>query len=76
MQRYKESIDDCRLVLELNPYHFGAASGMGMCCAAIRDYKGAISAFEIAVAINPRLDHLKHHIMQLKEIMEEEQGRN
>ena len=31
LQRYQESIQDCQLVLDLNPYHFAAASGMGMC---------------------------------------------
>ena len=31
LQRYQESIHDCKLVLDLNPYHFAAASGMGMC---------------------------------------------
>lgn len=31
LQRYNESIADCKVTLELNPYHFGAASGMGMC---------------------------------------------
>lgn len=31
MNRYEESIADCEAVLKLQPYHFGAASGMGLC---------------------------------------------
>lgn len=31
LNRYQESIEDCRVVLELNPWHFAAASGMGLC---------------------------------------------
>jgi hypothetical protein len=31
MRRFEDSITDCRRVLRLNPYHFGAASGMGLC---------------------------------------------
>lgn len=31
LQRYRESVADCRVVLELNPYHFAAAAGMGTC---------------------------------------------
>ena len=38
--RYQESIEDCQLVLELNPYHFGAASGMGMCYRCERVMEG------------------------------------
>src|SRR5207253_1274904 len=29
--RFAESIDDCKQALEVNPYHFGAAAGMGQC---------------------------------------------
>ena len=28
---YEQSIHDCRQTLEINPYHFGAAAGMGQC---------------------------------------------
>ena len=30
-RRFAESIKDCQMTLELQPYHFGAASGMGLC---------------------------------------------
>jgi tetratricopeptide (TPR) repeat protein len=66
MNQHKEAIEFCNLALELNPYHFGAASGKGMCYAAVGNYSEAITAFETAVAINPRLEHLKHHIAQLR----------
>jgi len=71
MNQHKEAIEYCNLALELNPYHFGAASGKGMCCAAIGNYADAIAAFETAVAINPRLEHLKHHIAQLRALISE-----
>ena len=29
--RFAESIHDCTQALEINPYHFGAATGMGQC---------------------------------------------
>lgn len=31
MRRYEPSIADCKEVLRLQPLHFGAASGMGLC---------------------------------------------
>lgn len=70
---HAQAIDDCRATLALNPWHFGAAAGMGMCCAAVKDYAGAISAFEAAVGINPRLGHLRHHIVQLRAMQAEQQ---
>ncbi|GFH22634.1 TPR_REGION domain-containing protein [Haematococcus lacustris] len=31
MRRFEDSIQDCRTVLAMQPHHFGAASGMGLC---------------------------------------------
>lgn len=31
LERYEESIQYCRKTLSLQSYHFGAASGMGLC---------------------------------------------
>ncbi|KAF8056228.1 ttc30a [Scenedesmus sp. PABB004] len=59
MQRYAESIEVCRLVLQLNPHHFGAASGMGMCFLGLDDHRAALSAFETALEINPELDPIQ-----------------
>jgi len=68
LQDYKASIEDCRIVLQLNEYHFGAAAGLGMCLGRSGDYGAAVRAFETAIRINPRLQHLQHHIIQLKDI--------
>ena len=75
-QRYAAAVADCRAVLELNPYHFAAASGMGMCCSGIGDTPGAIAAFEHAVAVNPRMKHLRQHIVQLRQLLQEEERAN
>ena len=73
MNQHKEAIKYCDRTLDLNPYHFGAASGKGMCCAAVGQYKEALAAFETAVAINPRLEHLKHHIAQLRALIAQQE---
>ncbi|KAL4451207.1 hypothetical protein ABPG77_009279 [Micractinium sp. CCAP 211/92] len=73
MQRYHEAIADARVTLEMNPYHFACASGMGLCCAAVGDNAGALAAYQQAVAINPRMSALRQHIMQLRELLTEEQ---
>ena len=70
--RHAEAIEDCKATVALLPWHFGALSGMGMCCAALEDYAAAIAAFEGAVRVNPRMAHLEHHIMQLRAHQEEQ----
>lgn len=40
---------------------------MGLCCAAVGDTEGALAAYQQAVAINPRLRHLRHAITQLRQ---------
>ena len=51
--QYKKAVDDCQMVVKLNPVHFGALHGMGLCHAALEDYKAAIAAFRQALEIQP-----------------------
>ena len=52
-RNYKKSIQDCETVLKLNPIHFGALHGMGLCYAALGEYINAIQAFRRALEIQP-----------------------
>ena len=47
--RFVESIRDCRQALEINPYHFGAASGMAQCYLKLGDRRNALSCFRRAL---------------------------
>jgi tetratricopeptide (TPR) repeat protein len=67
MDKYKESIELCELVLELNPYHFAAAAGMGMCYVKMADFRGALTAFERALQIHPGMKHIQRYILALKD---------
>jgi tetratricopeptide (TPR) repeat protein len=51
--QYEESRDDCEEVIKLNPVHFGALHGLGLCNAALGDYSAAIRAFQKALLIQP-----------------------
>jgi len=51
--QYKKSLDDCQMVIKLNPVHFGALHGLGLCHAALGDYSAAIAAFRRALEIQP-----------------------
>ena len=53
MGDYKQSLADCKMVIQINPVHFGALHGMGLCYAALGDYSQAIKAFKRALEIQP-----------------------
>lgn len=53
---FARAVDDCETVLRLNPYHFGAAAGMGQCLLKLNRPQGALRAFRMALDINPDLD--------------------
>lgn len=50
---YQKSLADCQMVVQLNPVHFGALHGMGLCWAALGKYAEAIQAFQKALVIQP-----------------------
>ena len=50
---YEKSKNDCTQVIKLNPVHFGALYGLGLCHAALGHYRAAIQAFQKALEIQP-----------------------
>ncbi|MCT7951087.1 tetratricopeptide repeat protein [Ancylothrix sp. C2] len=50
---FAKSIQDCKKVLELVPFHFGAWHGLGLCYAGLGEYRAAIQAFRKALEIQP-----------------------
>lgn len=66
MQEFQKSIADIHKTLELNPVHFGALSGMGLCYLGLEEPRKALEWFERAVAINPNLESIQHYIEQIK----------
>ena len=67
---FKRSAADCRLALELNPYHFGAQAGLGQCLLKLHRYTGALAAFRLALEINPLLSHLSETIELLDRVVQ------
>ncbi len=53
---FARAVEDCETVLRLNPYHFGAAAGLGQCYLKLNRPRAALRAFRQALAINPDLD--------------------
>lgn len=53
MEQWEEAVEDCQRVIALNPHHFGAFHGLGICYMATEDYRLALTAFQQALAIQP-----------------------
>ncbi|WP_013322355.1 tetratricopeptide repeat protein [Gloeothece verrucosa] len=63
-ERFEASKQDCEKVVKLNPIHFGAWHGLGLCEAALGNYAEAINAFRKALEIQP------HALINQKLILE------
>ena len=50
---YADSVEECKITLKMNPAHFGAWNGLGICLFNLGNYSRAIPCFERALAIQP-----------------------
>jgi tetratricopeptide (TPR) repeat protein len=66
MGRFDDSISDIDRVLALEPRHFGALSGLGLCNAQLNRDQAALDAFERALAVDPNLNGAKVGAEELK----------
>jgi len=64
--RYDDSIKDITTTLKLEPRHFGALSGLGLCNAQLDKEKEALDAFEKALAINPNMPGIRQDAEEMK----------
>lgn len=72
MQRYEESIADCERTIALNPYHFGALSGAGLCYLAQRHLAKALEFFERAVTVNPNMPQIQQYIEDIRRFLRDQ----
>jgi tetratricopeptide (TPR) repeat protein len=69
---YAKAIADCEKALRLNPYHFGAASGLGQCFLRQKKLRAALRTYRRAARINPNIDGVHEAITSLKRMLGEE----
>ncbi len=67
-----KAISDCEKALRLNPYHFGAASGLGQCFLRQKKLRAALRTYRRAARINPNLDGVHEAISSLERLLGEE----
>jgi tetratricopeptide (TPR) repeat protein len=73
---WHKSIADCEHTLKLNPYHFGAAAGMGRCYMQLGRHRAALKAFRQALRIHPGLEEIEETIRALENALGEEGRRD
>jgi tetratricopeptide (TPR) repeat protein len=64
--RLDKSAEDCRRVLERNPYHFGALDGLARCQLGLEQRAEAIRTFRRALVLQPHSDDLREIITRLE----------
>lgn len=67
LERFVDSANDCHQTLELNPYHYAAAVGMGMSYMELEDLQAALDCFKRALKLNPDLEDVRTRVVLLKQ---------
>lgn len=70
--QYDAAIRDCHQALEINPYHFTAAAGMGQCYLLQDNPVAALEAFRRALRLNPGLEEVRVRVVQLQRSLKQE----
>ena len=69
-EHFEEAANDCHQTLELNPYHFGAAVGMGHCYLEMDEPFAALECFRRALNLKPDLEEVRAQIDYLQRQLE------
>jgi tetratricopeptide (TPR) repeat protein len=71
LKRLAECIEDCHQALEINPYHFGAAAGMGQAYLQLGNHAASLASFRRALNLNPDLEAVRVQIARLTRLIED-----
>jgi tetratricopeptide (TPR) repeat protein len=64
--QYDAAIRDCHQAIEINPYHFSAAAGMGQCYLLQDNPVAALESFRRALRLNPGLEEVRAQVVRLQ----------
>lgn len=70
--QFDAAIRDCHQALEINPYHFTAAAGMGQCYLLQSNPVAALEAFRRALRLNPGLEEVRTQVVRLQRSLKED----
>ncbi|GHT30989.1 trfA protein [Planctomycetales bacterium] len=64
---FQNAVEDTSIVLDLNPFHFGAAVGMGHSYLQLGNKDLAAECFRHALQINPCLESARCHLLRIEQ---------
>lgn len=70
--QFEASIRDCHQALEINPYHFTAAAGMGQCYLLQDNPVAALESFRRALRLNPGMEEVRAQVVRLQRSLKED----
>ncbi len=65
-EQYEAAIQDCHQALEINAYHFLAASVMGQAYQLLENPVAALEAFRRALRLNPSMEEVRAQVIHLQ----------
>ena len=65
-KEFESSLKDCHKTLELQPDHFLAMSGMGLCYLGLEKWDEALHWFEQSVKVHPHMEQIQSYITKLR----------
>lgn len=68
---FSRSASDYKSVLRMNPFHFGAAAGMGQCFLKMNKPRAALRVFRQALELNPAMSDLQDAVQALKQALDD-----
>jgi len=68
--QFDDSANDCLQTLELNPYQFASAVGMGQCYLEMNEPQPALDCFRRALNLNPCLEDVRAQVTYLERALE------
>ena len=68
--QFVEAIRDCHQALEINPYHFVAATTMGQAYLELQNPVSALECFRRALKLNPDLETIRLQVVRLARALE------
>ena len=67
--KYEDSINDIKKVLEIEPRHFGAISGLSLNQIELKNYEQALRSYKEALKIYPTMEVARKMIPLLKDLI-------
>lgn len=64
--QYEAATRDCHQALEINPYHFQAASIMGQAYETQHNLVAALESYRRALRLNPNMEEVRARVIQLQ----------